>query len=573
MNGTTIGTNQQFTLLCGSTVGGDVIFTPSVTSLADCANTCSTFHPRCDAVTFDGTTCSLLAGVSTGNVGQTTQSTNVNAALAVFPGVSSNCATLGTSSTAAGTTFSILCGNVINGNDLSQAHAETMEDCMSQCVSMSGCSAVTFDATYSNGFQNCYFKGTGDDTTFVNDSFDTAVIGAAVEAADPSSTTATAATTGTTATSAVAATPTPSTVTQTIVSLVTSVSDSISRTIVTTEVITIPLLSGSTVTPKATSATGTAGRAPARATATGTELGTSSTTAGMGMVVGTSSSQPLIDSTNTPTDSRAWIAAPVVGSVAAVMMVAVMFVLWGRRRRNKGLSSPISPSFLFSRFRGGGGGGLGGSSSTKDAGFRNLSSADSSTAPPPMQQRQQLQSFSRPQLSLGNNWRTGGKEDKNSERATTAGSSAAATVGSRRINMDEEKAFGIGGATMSRGGSSGNAKSVPLIIDTGMALRSGTSSRSNSRDKEYKDKPREKPRAKEAGSSSNAGKPVPSRDLTKPSSSSSSSYSSSAANNKDRNSSGSSHSDKSDRPPLRNSLNGLAQNRTTLDGIPIFLRE
>ena len=37
--------------------------------------------------------------------------------------------------------------------------------------------------------------------------------------------------------------------------------------------------------------------------------------------------------------SQAWIAAPVVGSVAALVVIAVMFIMLGKRRRNNGASS------------------------------------------------------------------------------------------------------------------------------------------------------------------------------------------------------------------------------------------
>ena len=95
-----------------------------------------------------------------------------------------------------------------------------------------------------------------------------------------------------------------------------------------------------------------------------------STTQVMTIPVGLSTLAPLNGLDSLPTaapqaaeaagpTSQAWIAAPVVGSVAAVTVVAVAFVMWGRRssrrrgggRRPSSVGSPASP--------GGGGGGFG----------------------------------------------------------------------------------------------------------------------------------------------------------------------------------------------------------------------
>ncbi|CAK7231370.1 hypothetical protein SEUCBS140593_007902 [Sporothrix eucalyptigena] len=536
-NGTTIGSVQSFILLCDSAVGGDVINSTTVSTFDECTVACASFHPKCEAVSFDGTTCSLKANLASSVAAS---STTLNGGVGQFPPASSNCGTLGASVTQSNMNFNLFCNNVIDGADLTQNNAATLQDCMDQCVSTSGCGAVSYDASYSNGFKNCYLKTTGPPGPIVDTGIDTAVMGNAVAAADSSSSSVVAATSSSSVSSAAAPSttnagvitvppPQPSIVTQTVVSVVTSISDSVSRTIATTEVITVPMLSGSTL----------AGGGVATATGTGAMTMTGAAISTMAAMSSSTASASLVSSTDSSSNSRAWIAAPVVGSVAAVMVVAVMFVLWGRRRRNNGLSSPLSPAFLFNRFRGGGGNGGNGSS-----GFRNLSSADSNTAPE-----------TRTILPFGNYWRAGGK-DKKDDYADNGMSEKYGNSGMARKVVDEETS----GGNSSRAGT-GNGKSVPLIIDTGLARNSSSKGKSNivavavttdAAERAVRDKGKETSESSSSSrpttsSNSSSEKPVPSRDLT------------------------SQH--EKGKVVLRDSMNGLAQNRTTLDGIPIFLRE
>ncbi|KJR80240.1 uncharacterized protein SPSK_05067 [Sporothrix schenckii 1099-18] len=564
-NGTTIGSVQSFTLLCDSAVGGDVINSTATDTFDGCTVACASFHPKCEAISFDGSTCTLKANLDTSGGAATaaTSSTTLNGGIAQFPAASSNCASLGASTTQSNMSFNLFCNNIISGADLTQNNAASLQDCMDQCVSTSGCGAVSFDPTYAQGFKNCYLKTTGASAPAVDTGVDTAVMGNAVAAADSSSadSTAAAATSTTNAGVITVAPPQPSVVTQTVVSVVTSVNDSVSETLVTTELVTVSVLGGSSFT----------GGRVATGTAT-SETGGASTTAatpGAGSVTGlaaasstaTAAAASLVSSTDTGGgNSRAWIAAPVVGSVAAVMVVAVMFVLWGRRRRNNGLSSPLSPAFLFNRFRGGNGGG----GDSGGGGFRNLSSRDSNTA-----------SFFRPQLPFGNSWRTSGKDSSNDSTAPGMSEKYGAGSGVARKVVDGES------GSSSRTGT-GHSKSVPLVIDTEIA-RSGSNKSTKGKanivavavttdaaERAVRDKSKESAptlpaigiasttNGSSTSSTSSSDKPVPSRDLT--------------ANTKSTNSTSSANDVKS-KVALRDSLNGLAQNRTTLDGIPIFLRE
>ncbi|OAA57091.1 PAN-1 domain protein [Niveomyces insectorum RCEF 264] len=546
-NGTAIGSVQEFTLFCGSSAAGDIINSTTTDSFADCTVACASFHPKCEAVSFDGSNCQLKANLPADDA--TAASTTLNAGVALFPPASSNCGTLGASVTQGSMNFNIFCGNIINGGDLVQMQTATMQDCMTQCVNTSGCGGISYDATYSLGFKNCYLKTTGPPAPIVDAGVDSAVVGNAA-AADSSSSSAAAAPSTTaaapppppppTSTAAPATTlspastttgvgiggfttlpasltqPAPSVVTQTVVSTLTSVSNSVSRTIATTEVITVSMLGTSVITGPIAVSTGT-------------------------------SSASLTNAYDGSSNSRAWIAAPVVGSVAAVMVVAVMFVMWGRRRRGNGFSSPISPSF-FSRFRGGSSGGTGGG--MFGSGFRNLSSSASN--------RGGMRSpFGRPQLPFGNYWRAGSSK-ANSTAATKSGNSTSAGTSSRKV-VDEE----AGGASRS---GTGYGKSVPLIIDTGLnrSASSGNSkskekARSGSSGRDANGNDSSRPSTSRGGTGSRGNdappaamseKPVPSRDLTMPQ-----------------------YELKEGKVALRDSMNGLAQNRATLDGIPIFLRE
>jgi len=123
--------------------------------LRTCGDICSSFHPRCDGATFDGRNCQLKSRLNPGNV---RQSRSLDSVLASFPSASSNCASLGTTTSQGGTAWILSCGRVIVGLDIGQEHAASLQDCMAQCSSTASCAAVTFDASQDQGFKNCYFK-------------------------------------------------------------------------------------------------------------------------------------------------------------------------------------------------------------------------------------------------------------------------------------------------------------------------------------------------------------------------------------------------------------------------------
>ncbi|OIW31887.1 hypothetical protein CONLIGDRAFT_244618 [Coniochaeta ligniaria NRRL 30616] len=395
-NGTTIGTDQQFILLCGSDVVGDVIDRPDAADFQACVDICSSFHPKCEAVSFNKRKCELRANLK---ADRTHPSKFTDAAVGQFPGASSNCATLGGSQVVQpnGMNFGTFCNFIINGKDMSQNFAPTFQDCMGQCAGTTGCTAVSFDASMSQGFKNCYLKtGASASDNIADQGIDTAVVqnnaavvapapapapapaSSAAPAPSPATTTvlqpttvipdpvtisaapvsAAPATTLTPLTQAPAPAPattggasffTPpgagsatapapiSVATETVISIITSVS--VSDAVSVTQLITVPVTTEITATP-APLGTSAADSAPSPSTSSSAD---GSTTAQLDQGPDTSS-------------SRAWIAAPVVGSIAALVVVVVVFVMLGRRRMRS--SRPGTARTTSSAESGDSGGGL-----------------------------------------------------------------------------------------------------------------------------------------------------------------------------------------------------------------------
>ena len=156
-NGTTLGTFQQFTVLCNTNIDGDVLDRLDAFDFTTCVDICSSFHPKCEGVSFDGSKCTLRARLRPEAQRRSRRS---ESAIGSFPGASSNCVTLGGSQQALGTSFTTMCGFIIDGNDISQNFAPTFQDCMGQCAATSDCAALSFDPSQDLGFKNCYLKST-----------------------------------------------------------------------------------------------------------------------------------------------------------------------------------------------------------------------------------------------------------------------------------------------------------------------------------------------------------------------------------------------------------------------------
>ncbi|KAL2140656.1 hypothetical protein VTI28DRAFT_3513 [Corynascus sepedonium] len=319
-NGTTIGTAQEFTVLCSTILDGNFLNRLDAFDFTACVDLCSSSHPKCEAASFDGSNCVLKARLQPS---ERRLSRRIDTAIATFPGASSNCPTLGGAQEALGTRFTTMCGFIIDGNDISQNFAPTFQDCLGQCAATSGCAALSFDPSQDLGFKNCYLK--------------TAVTNSSAVAADRRTDSAMV---------EMAAAPAPS--------------DDSSSGPAIPGVSTIPVPSSataggggaifftpppgvSTMVPSSLLATSNAVPTPDSSLPAGTPL-TPSLTVGSDLIPLPDPSIPPVSSTEaaagqdsgTGSPSMAWVAAPVVGGVAAISLIAVSFVLLRRRRRGIG---------------------------------------------------------------------------------------------------------------------------------------------------------------------------------------------------------------------------------------------
>lgn len=326
-NGTTIGTVQQFTVLCNTEIDGSVLDSrQDASDFAACVDICSSFHPKCDGASFDGSRCDLMANLRPENQRRSRRS---ESAIATFPGASSNCATLSGTQQVLSASFTTMCGFIIDGSDISQNYAPTFQDCLGQCASTSGCAALSFDPSQQLGFKNCYLKTmpTNPASVAADRRTDSAMLAAAA-AQNPSA--------GSSGAASPPANPGVSTIP------VPSPSGGGGGAVFFTPP------GGNTAAAPPPAATSISPNSPNPASTTDlvATLPASSTLGGslpfsfpLPSTTPVSSPETIPDpaggsgSGNDAPSSMAWVAAPVVGSVAAIALIAVSFVLLKRRRR------------------------------------------------------------------------------------------------------------------------------------------------------------------------------------------------------------------------------------------------
>ncbi|SPO00082.1 uncharacterized protein DNG_02934 [Cephalotrichum gorgonifer] len=159
-DGETLGTGLILTVSCGNFLQGDVIATiDEATSFGQCADFCGTFHPRCDGVNYserDG--CRLIGE---GGAEDSRDSRRDDSAVAQYPTLAASTCVDGQRLQASG--FESVCRQVINGGDMVQRHQITYEGCAADCAGTSGCVAFSYDSSMSMGFMNCYLKSAVED--------------------------------------------------------------------------------------------------------------------------------------------------------------------------------------------------------------------------------------------------------------------------------------------------------------------------------------------------------------------------------------------------------------------------
>ncbi|KAK3987208.1 hypothetical protein QBC44DRAFT_128270 [Cladorrhinum sp. PSN332] len=441
-NGTTVGTFQPFTVLCNTQLEGDVLDRLDAFDYTACVDLCSSFHPRCEGASYDGSTCTLRARL---RPAEARLARRIDSGLASFPGASSNCATLQGPQQVLSTSFNLRCGFIIAGNDMGQNYAPTFQDCLGQCASTSGCAAVSFDPSQELGFKNCYLKSAVSNpaTDIAADRrTDSAIIAAAGGggAAVPDS--------GAGAGAGVATIPIPSASASPGNGVVfftppANAPAAAAPTIITTD---DPSLSNGALPPLDTIVDA--------ATAT-TSLATPPQFTFFPPSPGANTDSPPLtqaDADSSSASSNAWIAAPVVGSVAAIALIVISFIMLKRRRGRRSGSSRSSSSsasglkrkFLISRpipiLSGwfGRPGGLQGASGSGSIGRRKT----------------MMGNFSEVGAGVGNGEGDGG----NRRSVLGLGGFGRGGGAMERLDSDVEEGGGGGG----NGGGSGGEKGVPV---------------------------------------------------------------------------------------------------------------
>ncbi|KAM7198429.1 hypothetical protein V8F20_006190 [Naviculisporaceae sp. PSN 640] len=349
-NGTTVGVDQEYTLLCNLLVDGDVMDRPDAFDFAACLDLCSSFHPKCEAVSYRENRCLLKNNLQ---LSSSRTARRFDSAIARFPGASSNCPTVGpTQVIGEGTTFGIMCGNIVAGFDIAQNFAPTFQDCMGQCAFTPGCGGISFDASQNQGFKNCYMKTTVTNSSaiFRDQNIDSALIVAAPNpGASGSATTALPGTVPTTT-----AGPGVATIPLSEIQTTGGGGGAGGAVFFTppgeTVGVPIPISSAASVNPANT-------EVPPPETTLDPELSGEFPQSGVpppdvpftqGLTqsgdigtIATAVPDSAGDTNNDSGTSNAWIAAPVVGSIAALVLIVLSFIMIKRRRRNNGSESPL----------------------------------------------------------------------------------------------------------------------------------------------------------------------------------------------------------------------------------------
>lgn len=210
----------------------------------------------------------------------------------------------------------------------------TLESCLAACSANAACGGVTFDPQQTAGFKNCYLKTTIDDS----DIFAKTGVDSALRVNNAAN--GNIATSASTSTSTIESTPS-STISQAtaFITVVPNQGTAAFGGVVTVSV-PVPVTSTSSTGALADSTP----KASAAAASNGTDNGRN----------GINSERPKFGNVGSSNSSNAWIAAPVIGGIAALTLVLAVFVLWGRRRRRdnsplkKGSSGPMSRAALSS---------------------------------------------------------------------------------------------------------------------------------------------------------------------------------------------------------------------------------
>ena len=157
--GATAGTTQQFNLLCGSDLPSFDMAARPATSLLQCIDVCSSWHPRCDAVAYEASAAhgqnNCLLKYALGS--PTTLPYEMDAATAIWPSTQEDCSVNGTV-VVEGYNFQTFCGLDYPRDDTVQSFTSSLQECLGLCAGQSGCFGVSYEASMEHGYKNCYLK-------------------------------------------------------------------------------------------------------------------------------------------------------------------------------------------------------------------------------------------------------------------------------------------------------------------------------------------------------------------------------------------------------------------------------
>ncbi|KAI1127900.1 hypothetical protein F5Y10DRAFT_292459 [Nemania abortiva] len=337
-NGTTIGDEEKFVVFCNTRFQGDELLRQKTDSLSTCTDLCTSFqNPRCEGAQLqDNGDCVLVGNL----VPQGTRPSRLfDSAVAIFPdpGPTSSCSQQGTGTIflSQSSRFNLQCGKIANGKDLEQQFQMTLESCLAACGANSACGGVSFDPSQEAGFKNCYLKtAIGPSDLFGKTGVDSALLVTDANQAANGNTPDTgagalASTSASIPTFASTPATTPAAVVPQATVSVTVVPDATAPGSVVTVSVPVPAT--------ATSVTGALADSTPEASASAAPVGNGN---GRG-AMNNDNGRPRFGEPAPSTSSNAWIAAPVIGGIAALTLVLAVFVLWGRRRRRAD-NSPLS---------------------------------------------------------------------------------------------------------------------------------------------------------------------------------------------------------------------------------------
>ncbi|KAI0199164.1 hypothetical protein F4808DRAFT_433561 [Astrocystis sublimbata] len=347
-NGTMIGDEQQFNVFCNTRFRGDEVLRQKVDSLTTCAGLCTSFqNPRCEGVQFRRNRDCVLLGHLVPQGTRPSRFSDGAAAIFPQPGPTSSCSQKGTgasfpsSQVDLNSSFTLNCGRIINGNDLEQQFHMTFESCLDACSSNPACGGVSYDPLQSSGFRNCYLKTVIDPSNmFVMTGVDSAILvkNTDTDQAMGNNGDGIAETTGTTAVASL-----PSNAISQPAAFVTVTTDT-GNEVGSVVTVSVPV----PVTPALSTSTGALADSTPSASPAGAASSPSANENGRGGGGVNNSQRPKFPGGigSSSSSSNAWIAAPVIGGIAALTLILAVFVLWGRRRRRDNHNNSQSPSSL-----------------------------------------------------------------------------------------------------------------------------------------------------------------------------------------------------------------------------------